>query len=102
MNCFRKYSYEKQILNEMKNNLNVIYKDVYTQVRFHSDYNLSTKADLTVFAYAEESYHKAKLACDNQEVVVEYIQKALDGMVKMGYSIKAYIELLKIKNGIIT
>jgi len=97
-----KYSQEKQILNEMKNNLNVIYKDVYIQVRFHSDYKLTTKTDLDIFTSAEESYHKAKMACDNQEVAVEYIQKALDGMVKMGYSIKAYIELLKIKNGIVS
>jgi len=97
-----KYSHEKQILTEMKNNLNVIYRDVYTQMRFHTDYNLSSKTDLQVFASAEEKYHKAKMACDNQEIAVEYIQKAMDGIVKMGYSIKAYIELLKIKNGIIS
>ena len=96
------YYDEKKELKRMKSDLAVLYRDAYVQAKFHSDYNLTTKTDFDTFAMVEEKYHKAKIECDNQELVVEYIEKAMDSVSKLGFHIKSYIELLKIKNGIVS
>lgn len=100
----RVYIQEKKLLNQMNIEKEKMYSDLYHYFKFNrefkSDFSLNTKNEVEVFITRDEKYHKYLLSITDQEMQVKYIEEVMDQLKKMTYNIKNYVDLKKIKLGL--
>lgn len=94
------YSQELQKLKEIAIYKEKVYGELYHKYKFEGQYELSTKTEVDVYVKSDEIYYNKCLEEANQEIIVKYLEAVVDSILKMGFQIKNYIELQKLKNGI--
>ncbi|MFW6282046.1 MAG: recombination mediator protein UvsY [bacterium] len=95
------YSNELKLLKNKYHEREKIFGELYEHFRFKSDYSLTTKTEIEPFIKSNDKYYKAALEYSQQEVIVKYIEQTIDQINALGFRIKNYIDLLKIKKGIL-
>lgn len=94
------YLQELHILKEIGVTKDKIYGELYHKYKYEGDYQLSTKTEVDVYVKNDQKYYTKCLEEANQEIIVKYLECVVDSIMKMGFQIKNYIELIKIRNGI--
>ena len=95
------WSTEKKILDDLKQKEKFKYATLYKNLKWGGDSAISTKGDAEALIFSDEDYHKLSVEISKQQHVVDVIEKTLDTIKKTGFSIKSYIELKKLREGII-
>ena len=101
-NYLRVYSNEYRTLKEMMIELDKKYGELYHKYKYGKDfdYALNNKGEVDIYINSDPTYCEYLKFVKFQEVVVKFLENHLDCLSKMSYSIKNYIELKKIKLGI--
>jgi hypothetical protein len=90
-------------LNMIKIEKDKIYGDLYHAYKFENKsggYDLNTKTEIEVYVKRDEKYYKIALKYYNQESIVKYLEGVLQIINTMGFSIKNYIEIQKLRMGV--
>jgi len=77
-----------------------IYGELYHQYKYNFEYSLDTKNEVEAYIKADDKYYKAALEYSQQEIQVKFLEQSLDHINNMGFRIKNYIDLVKIKKGL--
>jgi hypothetical protein len=93
------YSLELQKLKEIAIYKEKVYGELYHKYKFEGQYQLSTKTEVDVYVKSDGIYYKKCLEEANQEIIVKYLEAVVDSILKNGFQIKNYIELMKLKQG---
>ena len=96
------YSTEIRTLKDMNIELDKRYGDLYHKYKYGKefDYALNNKGEVDVYINNDPSYYEYNKFVKFQEVVVKFLEYHLECLSKMSYTIKNYIELKKIKLGV--
>jgi hypothetical protein len=94
------YVKELKLLKVLSLDKDKLFGELYHHYKFKSDFSLDTKGEIVTYIQADQKYYDKCLEVSNQEVVCKFIEQLLDNINKTGYSIKNYIELKKMKEGL--
>ena len=101
MKYLRVYSNEVKILKGISLEKNKIFGELMHHYKFKVDFQLDSKSEIESYIRSDEKYYNISLEYSNQEIVVEYLEKILSRINTMGFEIKNYIEIVKLKKGLI-
>lgn len=77
-----------------------IYGKLYHKYKFDFEFQLDTKAEVESYIKADDEYYKIALEVANQQMITNYIEEVLKEINTIGFNIKDYIELEKLKRGV--
>jgi hypothetical protein len=95
------YIREKRLLKIINTDVDKLFKKIYHDYKFNKNFVTGTIKEIEKYVSGDDDYIKIKLKFDKQSVYVEYLEKMLQVLNGLGYQINNYVDLLKIKNGII-
>lgn len=98
LNIFTK---ELKIRKQLEVEKDQLYGKLYHHYKFKFNFSLDSQKEIDTYVKADDTYYQKCLDLSNQEVITQFLESILETLNKSGYSIKSYIELLKIKNGLI-
>ena len=99
-NYSKLYIDELKQLKELSLEKEKIFGELYDKYKFHNDYKLDSKTEIEIYVKSDKQYFEIAQKYYQQESIVKYLEQLIDNINKVGYNIKNYIELEKIKLGI--
>lgn len=114
INLLQIWSKEMKILKQISADKDKIYGDLYHHYRFGNtpkngqiyrvnqqiDFQLDSKSEIDVYIRSDNIYYQKALEYSDQEIIVKFIEQSLDIINSLGYRIKNYIDLQKMKKGL--
>jgi hypothetical protein len=94
------YSKELRFLKEKILDKDKIFGELYLHYRHKFDYNVETKAEAETYIKADPKYYQIALECAQVEVQVVFLEKTLTHIDNLGFRIKNFVDLKKIKLGL--
>lgn len=96
------YSREIYTLKEMNVELDKTYGELYHKYKFGKDfdYALTNKGEVDVYINNDPLYYNYLKFVRKQEVIVKFLEQHLDNLSKMSYHIKNYVEIKKLRMGV--
>ena len=94
------YSKELRALKEKQLEKDKVFGELYLQYRHKFDYNVETKAEAETYIRADPKYYQVALEFVQIEVQVKFLEQALSHIDNLGFRIKNYIDLKKMKLGL--
>lgn len=95
------YVKELEILKQKLALKDKIYGKLYHKYKYEFDYQLDTKAEVEAYVKSDDKYYQIALDCSSQEVQVKYLEETLSHINNMGFRIKNFVDLKKMRLGII-
>ena len=96
------YVSERRKLKDINNTMKKTYAELYHHYKFGEfDFKLDSKTEIETYVFGDDKYYNLKLQYDKQSLQVEYIKSTMDQIQKTSFQIGHYIDLLKIKNGLV-
>ena len=95
------YFDQRRVLVQIDNDIKKARKKADHYYMFDYDYKLSTKGDREVQIDGDDKMIELFTEYERQKDIVEFIKGALKEISDLGYKIHAYIDYMKLKNGII-
>ena len=101
-NYLQVYSKEIRTLKEMNIELDKRYGELYHKYKYGRDfdYSLNNKGEVDVYINNDPHYYDYLKFVRFQETVVKFLELHLECLSKMSFTIKNYIDLKKIKLGV--
>lgn len=75
------------------------YGELFHYYKFDYHIKLDKKTDIDPYINNDIKFNKICYKLNNQEIYIKWIEKILDNIKQMGYSIKNFIEYQKFLNG---
>ena len=101
------YINQKEILNDLETRLKETYASLYHKYKYPTkgdglefEYNLETKNEINLYVEGNEDYIKKSLIVEKQRIQVEYLEKTLQNIRDMLWSLKYTIDQRKFFEGI--
>ena len=99
------YINQKEILNDLETRLKETYASLYHKYPTKGDglefeYNLETKNEINLYVEGNEDYIKKSLIVEKQRIQVEYLEKTLQNIRDMLWSLKYTIDQRKFFEGL--
>lgn len=79
--------------------LEEIFGERFKYYKFDDSYNWGSKTEIESRVYCDKLYIDKKRECEQQNIVIKYIEETLANIKSMGYSIRNEIEYLKYQAG---
>jgi len=96
------YVKEKKLLKDINNNMKKVYSDLYHYYKFGAfDFKLDNKHEIETYIFGNDKYYDLKVKYDEQVIYVDYLLSTMEQIQKTSFQIGHYIDLLKIKNGLV-
>jgi hypothetical protein len=96
------YVAERGKLKDINNNMRKTYAELYHYYKFEGfDFKLDSKSEIETYVFGNDKYYNSKLQLDKQQLQVDYIKATMDQIQKTSFQVGHYIDLLKIKNGLV-
>ena len=98
------YITQKKTLNRLNNELEVIYANQYWKIKKEGYNGLDvgkTRNEIETFIVLDKEYSDKRNERNNYENLIKYLEMTLDNLKRVSFEIKNYIELKKIKLGLI-
>lgn len=93
---------QEKILKGMKIDLDKIIQERHHYYRFGDyEFRLDTKSEIATYIDGDDKVITHKKMISFQEAVVDYLKATVSNISKTGFFIKSYIDLYKMKNGMI-
>lgn len=93
------YLRELDILKTMKTELENLYGVLLKKFKYEDHYKWDTKSEIESQISGDTKYHEKRLLIVKQEYVVEYLEKTLDNIQRISFSIKNWVEIKKFMMG---
>jgi hypothetical protein len=77
-----------------------LYGTLYHKYKFDFQFQLDTKSEVESYINADDEYYDLSLELSNQEMITNYLGEVLKEINTIGFNIKDYIELEKLKRGV--
>lgn len=94
------YSKEFHILRNKAAEKDKVYGELYHKYKYNYEYQLETKGEVEAYIRADDVYYKVALEYAQQEMQVKYLEETMTHINNMGFRIKNYIDLQKMKLGL--
>ena len=94
------YVKELHILKNKAAEKDKIYGELYHKYKYNFDYTLDTKGEVEAYIKSDDIYYQTALQYAQQEIQVKYLEETLNHINNMGFRIKNYIDLQKMKLGL--
>lgn len=88
----------KMLLQTMNRDLSILFAKKWRHYKYEQDEVLTDKTCM-FFIEGDEEYANKKMELGKQQVLVEYLTKAVDKASKLGFDVKNIIDYLKYLNG---
>jgi len=96
------YVAERRKLKDINNTMKKTYSELYHYYKFEGfDFKLDSKSEIETYVFGDDKYYDLKVKHDKLSLQVEYIKSTMDQIQKTSFQIGHYIDLLKIKNGLV-
>jgi len=95
------YNKEVKLLKNLYHSKEKKFGDLYHYYKFKYEFQLGTKSEIEVYINSNDEFHDISMEFSNQEIIVKYLEQILDHINNVGYRIKNYIELQKLKQGLL-
>ena len=95
------YLDQRKILKMIKNDILKIRKKRYHHYKFDGDFALANATEINLYVDGDDDMWKITDKCDKQEAIVDYCKDVVSQISKMSYLIKSYVELEKLRHGIV-
>lgn len=89
------YMNEVNILKTMRADQENNYGTLLKKFKYEDSYKWDTKAEIESQISGDSKYHERKLLIAKQEFMVDYLEKTLENIQRMGFSVKNWIEIKK-------
>ncbi len=76
------------------------YGERYHHYKFKFDYQLDSKSEIDNYVRADEIFYNKALEYSQQEIQVDFLEQSLTHINNIGFKIKNYIDLQKLKQGL--
>ena len=97
------YFSEIKTLQEFQESRNKKFAEIFHKIRTegYQGYDVGkTKNETEIYINLDPDYQKINKQFLDQELIVKYLEKSLENINKAGFSIKNYVDLQKLKQGI--
>jgi len=94
------YSKELRALKEKQLEKDKTFGELYLHYRHKFDYNVETKAEAETYIKADPKFYQVALEFVQIEVQVNFLEKTLTHIDNLGFRIKNYVDLKKMKLGL--
>jgi len=95
------YIKELRILKEISVDKDKIYGELYDKYKFHFDYQLDGKSEIDTYVRKDDKFYQIALTYSQQEVQVQFLEQTLNHINNLGFRIKNFVDLKKIKMGLL-
>jgi hypothetical protein len=92
---------EIRIKKRMEIEKDQMYGKLYHKYKHEFKFQMDSSKEIDTYVRSDDSYYNKCLELSNQEVITEFLEKALDIINRAGFSVKNYIDLMKLRSGII-
>lgn len=93
------FTKELEILKHKLIQRDKVYGELYHKYKYNFDYQLDTKGEVEAYIKSDNKYYQIAIECANQEVQVKYLEETLVHINNMGFKIKNFIDLKKMRLG---
>jgi len=100
------YSYYSQIFSEqlkifrnMSLEKEKVYGQLYHYYKHEYQFKLDKRTDIEPYIFKDDKWCSLMKNFNDQEVIVKYLEKVLDAVKSMGFSIKNYVDYRKFLEG---
>jgi hypothetical protein len=101
MKYLRVFTNETKILKELYYEKQKMFGKLLHHFKFEVEFQLDSKSEIESYIRSDDNYYNLCLKYSNQEIIVDYLEKTLSRINTMGFEIKNYIEIIKLKKGLI-
>lgn len=77
------------------------YKELYRKYKFDDDIDWATKEEVKIQIEGDDNYLKILRSMEWQKIIIEFIDRCINNIKTMGYSLKQYHDIKLLKNGFI-
>jgi len=77
-----------------------LFGKLYHKYKFEFQFQLDSKSEVESYIKSDEEYYEASLELVNQQMITDYLEEVLKEINTIGFNIKDYIELEKLKRGV--
>jgi hypothetical protein len=95
------YIKEIRIKKRMEIEKDQLYGKLYHKYKHEFKFQMDSAKEIDTYVRSDESYYQKSLELSNQETITDFLEKALEIINKAGFSVKNYIDLMKLRSGII-
>ncbi len=93
------YVNELRLYKSHMTNIDKTYGELYKKIKHHDNYEWGNKNEIESQINAHPDYHKLRVAANEQEYIVKYLEGVLDNIKRLSFSIKNYIDIQKFRAG---
>jgi len=102
---YRKLYYDqRKILKNINSDIKKTTKRRYHYYKFGKDfeYSLDNNTERMIYVDGDDELCDLHMLYDRQEAIVEFLKDTITQITKMSYLIRSYVDLEKLRNGIMT
>lgn len=90
---------EKQVLNQLDEKKQKIYRKLYHKYKYDYEYSLKTKHEIETYVFSDDIYLEIVKQCKEQELCIEYFEEHIKIFNKLNFVYNTYLGFMKIKQG---
>jgi hypothetical protein len=90
---------EFKLYKLLKSDLDKLYKEKYHFYKHEGKYQMDSFKEIEIYVKGDDDYYKASILVDEQESIVKYLEKIVELIKNLPYSIKNYVDFTKFMNG---
>lgn len=97
------YFDQRKILNNIDREIKKTKKRRYHYYKFGKDfeYSLDNNTERMIYVDGDDEMCELYMLYDTQEAIVEYLNDTINQITKMSYLIRSYVDLEKLRNGVL-
>lgn len=104
-NLYQKYldifSNEFLELNNLEVEIKSKFGELYKKYKYKDDYEWSNKNEIESQIHSNEDFRNLRIRFNEQEFIVKYLEKTLENINRLSFSLKNYIDIMKFKHGML-
>jgi len=94
------YVGQRRILKNINISIQQTKKRLYHKYKFQSDFSLDNATERMLYVEGDDEMCDLYMLKDKQDVIVDYLKENLVEISKMSYLIRSYVDLEKMRNGV--
>ena len=98
---YRKLYFEqRRILKNISNEIKQTKKERYHYYKFSAGFRLDSATEIKLYVDGDDELCTLRLLYDKQDGIVSFLEQTVQDISRMSYLIRSYVDLEKLRNGV--